>query len=469
MFLNINDLNLGTLDNGNIINEALTPCNNNPYDFIMTMRSVLESNKLSYSLQNWVDLVFGFKSRGKEAENAFNVYTEASYQEQVDITKVENKEAQLRLVEFGLIPNQIMNKECNKRDKKENILKGKEITDSTSDLKYYICKPHNDNNYKNLTVVKIGCYSSDKLLVLYNNNTLVEKKINVSPFDKTKSFEDSNTIDFFKFSNKMSQFYNPQRSNSKIIQFCQKGKLIILGGFYDGKVQLIPLSSKFEPIVLAPFQDKLPILSIAVDKEEEFAFFGNSIGNVCIIKLDKDPSNTIFYQTITHQMSAISHIDCNSDLNLWASGSIDGYINLYTLPLSKLLRIIKVPTNNLEYVFLSESPLPTIIAITEEKNTSEIFVYSLNGKLLLRQKEEDVIKCPLMIRDMNTNNYLAYILNDTVVIRSLPNLIRQVCIEGMENIYSICPSEDMKSMFGINKSGKEIYVIKEEKKSEKNN
>ena len=220
MFLNINDLNLGTLDNGNIINEALTPCNNNPYDFIMTMRSVLESNKLSYSLQNWVDLVFGFKSRGKEAENAFNVYTEASYQEQVDITKVENKEAQLRLVEFGLIPNQIMNKECNKRDKKENILKGKEITDSTSDLKYYICKPHNDNNYKNLTVVKIGCYSSDKLLVLYNNNTLVEKKINVSPFDKTKSFEDSNTIDFFKFSNKMSQFYNPQRSNN--INFVKK-------------------------------------------------------------------------------------------------------------------------------------------------------------------------------------------------------------------------------------------------------
>ena len=469
MFLNINDLDLGTLDNGNIINDALTPCNNNPYDFIMTMRSVLESNKLSYTLQNWVDLVFGFKSRGKEAENAYNVFTEASYQEQIDITKVENKEPQLRLVEFGLIPNQIMNKECNRRDKKESILKGKEITDSTSDLKYYLCKEHNEINYRNLTVVKIGSYSSDKLLVLYSNNILVEKKINVSPFDKTYSFEDSNIIDFFKFSNKMSQFYNPKKLNNKIIQFCQKGKLIIFGGFYDGKVQLIPLSSKFEPIVLEPFQDKLPILTVAVDKEEEFAFSGNSIGNVCIIKLDKDPSNTIFYQTITHQMSPISHIDCNSDLNLWASGSIDGYINLYTLPLSKLIRIIKVPTNNLEYVFLSESTLPTIIAITEENNISEIFVYSLNGKLLLRQKEEDVIKCPLMIRDLNTNNYLAYILNDTVVIRSLPNLIRQVCIEGMENIYSICPSEDMKSMFGINKSGKEIYVIKEEKKSEKNN
>ena len=215
--------------------------------------------------------------------------------------------------------------------------------------------------------------------------------------------------------------------------------------------------------MLSPFKDKLPILSIAVDKEEEFAFFGNSIGNVCINKIDKDPSKFKFYQTITHQMSPISHIDCNNVLNLWASGSIDGYINIYTLPLSKLIRIIKVPTNNLENVFLSESPLPSIIAITVENNISEIFVYSLNGKLLLRQKEEDLINCPLMIRDMNTNNYLAYIIQDNVVIRSLPNLIREVCIDGVNNIYSICPSEDMKSLYGLNKTGSEVYVIKEEK------
>ena len=185
-----------------MVNDVITPCNNNPYDFIMTMRSVLEGNKLSYSLQNWVDLVFGFKSRGKEAENAFNIYTEASYQEQIDITKVENKEAQLRLVEFGLIPNQIMNKDCNKREKKESILKGKEITDSRSDLQYYLCKTHND---KNTSVIKIGNYSSDKLLILYNNNIIVEKKINASQ-NKAYTSENSNTYNIFKISNKMSQF-----------------------------------------------------------------------------------------------------------------------------------------------------------------------------------------------------------------------------------------------------------------------
>ena len=288
----------------------------------MTMRSVLESNHLSNTLQNWADLIFGFKARGKEAENVFNVYNEASYQEQIDITKVEDKGAQLRLVEFGLIPNQIMNK-------------GKEITDSTCDLKYILYKSHNDNDKMNTnTVIKIVNISSDKLLVVNNNKLLVEKKINTTVFEKDHSFEDTNIINKFPFTNRMSQFYNPKINNNKI-----KLKLIIVGGFYDGEVKIISLNSKFSQTELLPFKDRLPILSISVDKEEELAFFGNSLGNVSIAKIDEDPSKFEVYDIITHQMSAISHIECSNDLNLWASASIDGYINLYTLPLSKLIRI----------------------------------------------------------------------------------------------------------------------------------
>ena len=58
------------------------------------------------------------------------------------------------LVPFGLIPNQIMSKECPKREKKENIIKGKEITDSTNDFKIFKCKTH--KNIKNNYILKIG-------------------------------------------------------------------------------------------------------------------------------------------------------------------------------------------------------------------------------------------------------------------------------------------------------------------------
>ena len=469
MFRNINKLNMGKLESGEEVNDVKTPCNDNPYDFIMTMKNVLESNKLSKTIQNWVDLIFGYKARGKEAENAKNIFTEASYQESIDLTKVQNKESILRMVEFGLIPTQVMNKECSKREKKENIRKGKEITDSTSDLKCYVCKLFNENENlkesKNLAILDLVSFSSDKITFLLNNNTIVEKKIAFSTLDKKYNYENSRTVKMNIFTNKMSIFYSPNKFKNKVFHFCQKSKNLIMAGFYNGKVHIFPTDSKFSPLQIIAFNDKLPVISICIDKNEEFAFFGNSMGNIRILKIDKDPSKYRFYQTITDQMSAISYIDCNRELNLWASSSIDGYINMYTLPLSKLIRVIKVPTTKCDFVFLSASPLPSIVVITEEKNVSEIFVYSINGKLLLKQKEQALLSCPIIITDLNRNDYISYILNDSIIIRSIPTLIMQACMDGIPNIYCIYPTEDMKAMYAINKQGNEVYIIKDETKN----
>ena len=123
MFLNVNKLNLGVEENGNKVNNVATPCQNNPYEFILTMKQALENDCISYSIQNWIDLIFGIKSKGKEAEMAYNLFTEASYQEDVNINSKEDKESFLRRVEFGLIPNQILTKEFNRREKKEEFYK----------------------------------------------------------------------------------------------------------------------------------------------------------------------------------------------------------------------------------------------------------------------------------------------------------------------------------------------------------
>ena len=260
----------------------------------------------------------------------------------------------------------------------------------------------------------------------------------------------------------MSEFYNPKKPDSKVIQFCHKGKTVIFGGFYDGKILIKSTSpdQKDNYKVDIPFIDKSPIVALAVDQEDEFAFFGNEIGNIRIMKLDKDIKESKFDLIITDHLSAISYINCSSELNLWVSASVDGYINLYTLPLSKLLRCFKVDIPYCDYVFLSASPLPSIVVIGEENKMSEIFVYSINGELYSKQKEENIITNPIIIKDLNSKEYLAYIINESIIIRAIPTLIRQSSIDDVPNVYCIYPSEDLKILYAINKEGTNIGIIK---------
>ena len=202
-------------------------------------------------------------------------------------------------------------------------------------------------------------------------------------------------------------------------------------------------------------------------------FLGNSIGNVLVYKkinlesdnkkLNNNDNNWEKYCILTDQKSSISHIKCNNELNLWASITNDGYICLYTLPLCNLIRCIKTPSKLYSYVFLSDSPLPCIISISDEDN-SEIFVYSINGKLIFKKQEYSRISSPIILKDLNSNDFLAFIGNNNITIMSLPDLNVEVTLDNLMGINYICISEDKKTLFAISKNGNDTFIIKEEGK-----
>ena len=465
IFLNINDLNMGVLENGKKVNDITVPCHNNPYEFVLSMRSILESNAVSNSIQNWVDLIFGSKAKGKEAECANNLFSEASYQESVNIEKMESKESYLRMVEFGLIPTQIMSKDCPKREKKEDLIKGKEITDRDISLKNYCCKQIKDqqilnSNLKDHIIVLIGGeFSPDKITLMLNNYLIIEKKITYSIFDKGFNDEIANLNQLNITLNKMGDYYT-RDFNKKAIQFCNKGKILVMGGFYDGKIVIFNLEGK-KQVELIPFNDDCPILSLHIPQDEDYLLVGNSVGNVAIYKIEPDINNWKQIKIIPDQKSAISHIYCNSDLNMWVSTSIDGYINLYTLPLCKLARTIKVSSHNCSYSFLASSPLPSIVIINDESN-SEIRVYSINGKLMYKHELYFKLSNPILIKDLNSNENLAYIGKDGITILSLPTLETLINVNMKSSITTIFTSEDRKSLYCINKTGSDVHIIRDE-------
>ena len=116
-------------------------------------------------------------------------------------------------------------------------------------------------------------------------------------------------------------------------------------------------------------------MAVEVDQDDELVFFGNEIGNIRIMKLKTNIKESKMDILITDHLSSISHIHCNSDLNLWVSASIDGYINLYTLPLSKLLRSIKVDTSNQDIQALAERNAQNYTTLFNIPEVREYFVH----------------------------------------------------------------------------------------------
>eukprot|EP00951_Prasinocladus_malaysianus_P022641 scaffold190350_cov25-Prasinocladus_malaysianus.AAC.1 len=74
MLLNSNGFDLGQRQDGTVLGDVALPpwADGSPDEFVRIMREALESEHVSNHLHEWIDLVFGFRQRGKAAEEAVN-------------------------------------------------------------------------------------------------------------------------------------------------------------------------------------------------------------------------------------------------------------------------------------------------------------------------------------------------------------------------------------------------------------
>ena len=75
IYININNFNFGkTLDGINVNDVILPPwASNSPRLFSKMNKKALESEYVSQQINNWIDLIFGYKQKGPEAEKSYNV------------------------------------------------------------------------------------------------------------------------------------------------------------------------------------------------------------------------------------------------------------------------------------------------------------------------------------------------------------------------------------------------------------
>ena len=68
IYHNINNFDLGTRRNKTKVTDVECPpwSDNDPYKFLTYLNLAFESDEVSSNIGYWIDLIFGFKQRGKE-------------------------------------------------------------------------------------------------------------------------------------------------------------------------------------------------------------------------------------------------------------------------------------------------------------------------------------------------------------------------------------------------------------------
>ncbi|BDA48009.1 probable protein FAN at N-terminal half [Coccomyxa sp. Obi] len=120
--INNEKLNFGDRAAGARVNDVeLPPWASDAADFVAKLAEALESPHVSGRLHQWIDLIFGCKSRGAAAEKADNVFHHLTYDDIALAQLEQEKDAgmrealRLQMMEFGRTPKQLFTKPHPKR------------------------------------------------------------------------------------------------------------------------------------------------------------------------------------------------------------------------------------------------------------------------------------------------------------------------------------------------------------------
>ncbi|XP_058770921.1 protein SPIRRIG-like isoform X2 [Vicia villosa] len=115
------NLDLGEKQSGEKVGHVFLPpwAKGSSREFINKHREALESDFVSENLHHWIDLIFGYKQRGKAAEESVNVFYHYTYEGSVDIDSVTDPAMKASILaqinHFGQTPKQLFLKAHVKR------------------------------------------------------------------------------------------------------------------------------------------------------------------------------------------------------------------------------------------------------------------------------------------------------------------------------------------------------------------
>ena len=490
IFLNNNDFNLGEvrasskdINNPKAINfkkidEVETPqwCYNNAYLFVKKHRELLECYEISKTLNKWINLIFGSKQKGAEANKIHNLYNRQTYEdfEKIfDEMSAEDKEITCRMVEFGVTPHQIFKSDTSQRkinldrniknklffktleNLKKNDGNGLEIRideyivfeeikeefnfNSAQKIYYFPIDKNTDNIKKyiyimNNNICDIYLRKKDKEIIYKENSKDEQTQELVNPYygeeigndiydevaiktiEKKESFKLTN----FKYENVYRQ----------PLFWIDNGRILVKGGYWNGHILLknfnkekdkgdYKINEEIHKLFIYTTSEYSPITKIIIDKNETFAICGNTNGTIFIFKINSlNKLKWSLYKNFNNHNSPIKSMAIHENLNILITCSADGLCMLYTLPYFKLYNSFIIGKDDKENE-KKEILTPDIVLISDKPLPCFIFYIELKRTIYFYSINGCLLKKQILnfsIKENHINIYTDYQFVDYLII-----------------------------------------------------
>lgn len=416
--VNSNSYHLGVKQDGEPLGDVCLPpwAKGSPELFINKNRDALESEYVSSNLHHWIDLVFGYKQRGKPAVEAANIFYYLTYEGAVDLDTMED-ELQRSAIEdqianFGQTPIQIFRKKHPRRGPPIPIARPLYFAPDSINLSSIV----SSTSHPPSAVLYVGTLDSN--IVLVNQGLTLSVKMWL-----TTQLQSGGNFTFSSFQEPLfgvgydvlsaRKIGSPLAENVELGAQCfailqtPTENFLISCGNWENSFQVISLSDG--RMVQSTRQHKDVVSCVAVTDDGCFLATGSYDTTVMVWEVlraritekrvrnnptelarkDYVIAETPFHILCGHD-DIITCLCASVELDLVISGSKDGTCVFHTLREGKYVRSLRHPSGNALSKLVASRHGRVVLYADEDLS---LHLYSINGKHLATSESNGRLNC----------------------------------------------------------------------------
>lgn len=419
--VNVDGFNLGRLQiSRDQVNDVILPrWASSSEEFIYKHRQALESEYVSSQLNNWIDLIFGYKQKGPAAVEALNVFYYVTYEGAVDLDAIQNPRERASLEgminNFGQTPTQLLKEPHPKCltfeeavSRNHKLGRPMSIFYFLTDLKPFFVEVSGSSD----PMVYVNVPRSQTRSILQkgmpdNMVTVTEDGIigvhGWLPFDKNinfyYTFEKDATMLNLKTKRRIGGPFAPGlKMAPKLFAVTPDARLLVSGGYWDNSLQVYRLDKATTVNHIVRHIDIITCLSM--DHVGRHLITGSRDTTCMVWEIQQHSGychniNPATVKTLYGHDDEITAVHISIELDLAVSASKDGTVIVHAVRQCLYMRTLRPPCdpgNCLDIPYLLVSDMGQMVLCCMETNPLGkvdkhiLHQYSVNGKYLCSRR-----------------------------------------------------------------------------------